>query len=153
MNQWFMRWIMAQWRLARIQVRRHHKQMQNLNCNAKCNNAAAFAFLFLCQFLLGVSTGAVAFGPGALRDKIYGTSLLWEMQAGCMGRMVAPFGRWWGCGIQINADSGGSKCSYAFPALEGWKCGIEYHLRQLSCTRPLKEMLTTICGEGRTAQL
>mmetsp|Transcript_53703 Transcript_53703/g.114060 ORF Transcript_53703/g.114060 Transcript_53703/m.114060 type:complete len:875 (-) Transcript_53703:197-2821(-) len=34
-----------------------------------CNDAI-FAFIFLCQFLL-VSMSALAFGPGALRDKIY----------------------------------------------------------------------------------
>lgn len=38
---------------------------------SKCNDAI-FAFIFLCQFLL-VSMSALAFGPGALRDKIYGS--------------------------------------------------------------------------------
>jgi len=37
----------------------------------RCNDAI-FAFIFLCQFLL-VSMSAMAFGPGALRDKIYGS--------------------------------------------------------------------------------
>ena len=37
----------------------------------RCNDAL-FAFIFLCQFLL-VAMGAFAFGPGALRDKIYGS--------------------------------------------------------------------------------
>ena len=56
----------AQAREAAVQKVRGKEQDRH-----KCNDAI-FAFIFLCQFLL-VSMGALAFGPGALSDKIYGS--------------------------------------------------------------------------------
>mmetsp|Transcript_24754 Transcript_24754/g.53400 ORF Transcript_24754/g.53400 Transcript_24754/m.53400 type:complete len:858 (+) Transcript_24754:443-3016(+) len=47
------------------------QKVRGVEQEARCNDAI-FAFIFLCQFLL-VSMSALAFGPGALRDRIYGS--------------------------------------------------------------------------------
>lgn len=47
------------------------QKVRGIEQSTRCNDAT-FAFIFLCQFLL-VCMSALAFGPGALRDKIYGS--------------------------------------------------------------------------------